>query len=92
PNEIEALVGMHPAVRHVAVIARADERWGERPVLIVETAEADVTPATLIALLRGKVADFWIPDQVAQIEAMPLAATGKIDKLRLNAELAAGTI
>ncbi|MFT6568864.1 MAG: fatty-acyl-CoA synthase [Sphingomonas echinoides] len=92
PNEIEALIGMHPAVRHVAVIARADERWGERPVLIVETAEADVTPATLIALLRGKVADFWIPDQVAQIEAMPLAATGKIDKLRLNAELAAGTI
>lgn len=92
PTEIEALIGMHPAVRHVAVIARDDARWGERPVLIVETADAGATPDSLIALLRGKVADFWIPDQVALMAAMPLAATGKIDKLRLNADFAAGRI
>jgi acyl-CoA synthetase (AMP-forming)/AMP-acid ligase II len=91
PTEIEAIVGMHPSVRHVAVIARPDPKWGERPVLIVETAEASDVSG-LIALLRGKVADFWIPDQAVQIASMPLAATGKIDKLRLSADLAAGKI
>jgi fatty-acyl-CoA synthase len=94
PTEIEALVGMHPSVRHVAVIARPDVKWGERPVLVVETqgsGEAG-TPRTLLDLLRGKVADFWIPDQVAEIDTMPLAATGKIDKMRLSADFAAGKI
>ena len=92
PTEIEAIVGGHPAVRHVAVIARPDARWGERPLLVVETADASGTPDSLIGMLRGKVADFWIPDQVAEVEAMPLAATGKIDKLRLSADFAAGQI
>lgn len=92
PNEIEAIVGTHPEVRHVAVIARPDDKWGERPVLIVELAGESATPAALIALLRDKVADFWIPSEVAQVSAMPLAATGKIDKLRLNADFASGNI
>ncbi|WP_340054556.1 AMP-binding protein, partial [Pseudomonas sp. JAI120] len=48
PTEIEAIVGGHPAVRHVAVIARPDARWGERPLLVVETADASGTPDSLI--------------------------------------------
>jgi len=36
--------------------------------------------------LRGRVAPWWIPDAVVRLPAMPLAATGKIDKLRLRAE------
>ena len=92
PTEIEAIVGMHPSIRHVAVIARPDVKWGERPVLIVETQGDAGEPGTLIDLLRGKVADFWIPDRIAEVAAMPLAATGKIDKLRLGADLAAGRI
>jgi 3-(methylthio)propionyl---CoA ligase len=91
PTEIEAIVGRHPGVRHVAVIGRPDEKWGERPVLIVET-QGDEDPRTLLGLLRGKVADFWIPDQVAEIAAMPLAASGKIDKNRLRADYAEGRI
>ncbi len=90
PTEIEAIVGADPSVRHVAVIGRADERWGERPVLIVETDNGD--PQALVGLLRGKVADWWIPDRVADIPAMPLAATGKIDKQRLRADYACGAI
>ena len=92
PTEIETVIGMHPSIRHVAVIGRPDVKWGERPVLIVER-EGDTREAGgLIDLLRGKVADFWIPDQVADVAAMPLAATGKIDKVRLTADLAAGRI
>jgi len=40
--------------------------------------------------LRGKVADWWLPDEILSIAAMPLAATGKIDKIRLRADYAAG--
>jgi fatty-acyl-CoA synthase len=92
PTEIEAIVGRHPKVRHVAVIGRPDAKWGERPVLIVETEGADEDPRVLIDLLRGEVADWWIPDQVAEIAAMPLAASGKIDKNRLRADYALGKI
>ncbi|MGP7795138.1 AMP-binding protein [Sphingomonas sp. CLY1604] len=90
PAEIEAIVGAHPSVRHVAVIARPDPRWGERPVLVIEGAEGDA--GQLLALLRGRVADWWIPDRVATVGTMPLAATGKIDKQRLRADYAQGRI
>ena len=91
PTEIEAIVGTHPAVRHVAVIGRTDARWGERPVLIVESG-GDADARALLDLLRGKVADWWIPDRVAEVTAMPLAASGKIDKNRLRADYEAGKI
>ena len=91
PAEIETIVGTHPSVRHVAVIARPDLKWGERPLLVVERG-APSDDRALLDLLRGKVADWWIPDQVAEVAAMPLAATGKIDKARLRADYADGTL
>jgi fatty-acyl-CoA synthase len=91
PTEIEAIVGADPSVRHVAVIGRPDTRWGERPVLIVETEDSGDLQA-LVRLLRGKIADWWLPDQVARVAAMPLAATGKIDKQQLRADYARGAI
>ncbi|WP_305096385.1 AMP-binding protein [Croceibacterium aestuarii] len=91
PAEIEAIVGTHPSVRHVAVIARPDPRWGERPVLVVERDPAD-PDANLLGLLRGQVADWWIPNEIVEVAAMPLAATGKIDKVRLRADLEAGNL
>ncbi|CAN5514529.1 N/A [soil metagenome] len=92
PNEIETIIGRHPSVRHVAVIGRPDAKWGERPVLIVERHGEHEDPRALLGLLRGKVADWWIPDQVADVAAMPLAASGKIDKNRLRADYADGQI
>ena len=87
PAEIEAIVGAHPTVRHVAVIARPDPKWGERPLMIVEREPADRSDLRL--LLKGRVADWWIPDRVVEVAAMPLAATGKIDKGRLRRDHAA---
>ncbi|QBB72284.1 AMP-dependent synthetase [Pseudolysobacter antarcticus] len=86
PAEIEDIVGHHPAVALVAVIGRADPKWGERPVLVVEIRAGQTVAATeLLAGLKGKVADWWIPDAVEQVSPMPLAATGKIDKQQLRA-------
>ena len=85
PKEIEDIVGTLPAVALVAVIAREHPKWGERPVLIVEPQRNQgLTEQTLLDALRGKVPDWWLPDQVVFIDRMPLAATGKIDKRRLR--------
>ncbi len=93
PAEIEEVVGRHPAVGQVAVIGRADAKWGERPVLIVEPRPGQqIDAAALVQMLRGEVADWWIPDQVAQVAAMPLAGTGKIDKTQLRADYVNGKL
>ena len=93
PTEIEAIVGRHPGVGAVAVIGRPDSKWGERPVLIVEPCQGQELDAqALLHSLRGKIADWWIPDEIAQVQAIPLAATGKIDKQRLRADYSSGRI
>jgi fatty-acyl-CoA synthase len=87
PAEIEAIVGRLPGVGQVAVIGQSDPKWGERPVLVVEPQQSHtLDDATLLRALRGNVADWWIPDRVIHVSQMPLAPTGKIDKLRLRAE------
>ncbi|MGA9572356.1 MAG: AMP-binding protein, partial [Lysobacterales bacterium] len=83
--EIEDIVGRHPSVGLVAVIGRPDEKWGERPILFVEPrAGQSFDPQAVLESLRGKVANWWIPDQINQVSSMPLAATGKIDKNKLR--------
>lgn len=89
PAEMETIVGRLPGVAQVAVIGRADEKWGERPVLVIEPQRGHaLDDNALRAALRGNVADWWIPDEVIRVAHMPLAATGKIDKIRLRAEYA----
>jgi fatty-acyl-CoA synthase len=51
---------------------------------------ARVDAEILLGMLRGQIPDWWIPDQVVQVAAMPLAATGKIDKNQLRADYAGG--
>ncbi len=87
PAEIEALVASLPEVALAAVIGRSDPKWGERPLLLVELRE-NTAPSdeALLAPLRGQVANWWVPDEVVRLAQMPLAATGKIDKLHLRTE------
>lgn len=86
PVEMEDIVGGLDAVGLVAVIGRPDEKWGERPVMVIEPRRGHaVVDADVVASLRGRVADWWLPDRIVTLEAMPLAATGKIDKTRLRA-------
>lgn len=87
PAEIEAVINEHPAVSLAAVIGRADAKWGERPVLVIQARDTpDVTDEDLLAALRGRVAPWWIPDAVIRVGQMALASTGKIDKMRLRVE------
>jgi 3-(methylthio)propionyl---CoA ligase len=87
PAEIEAIVGALPEVALVAVIGRADAKWGERPILVVEPRKgAHITDEALLEALRPRVANWWLPDAIVRVAAMPIAMTGKIDKQRLQAE------
>ena len=89
PAEIEAVVGALPEVSLAAVIGRSDPKWGERPILLVET-QGEVSDETLLTSLSGRVASWWIPDAVYRLTRMPLASTGKIDKIRLRSEYGGG--
>ena len=91
PREVEDIIGGLPDVGLAAVVGRPHPKWGERPILIVEPRrERALDRETLLSALRGKVPDWWLPDQIVFVEKMPLAATGKIDKQRLRTEIAAG--
>jgi acyl-CoA synthetase (AMP-forming)/AMP-acid ligase II len=93
PAEIEAIVGRDPCVSLVAVISMPDQKWGERPLLIVQPRNGDrIAISRLIESLRGKVANWWIPEWYAEVSAMPLSTSGKIDKRRLRADYQAGEI
>jgi fatty-acyl-CoA synthase len=88
PREIEDIIGSRPEVALAAVIGRPDPRWGERPVLVVEpSAPHTVDGEALVAALRGRVPDWWLPEEIVMVERMPLAATGKIDKRQLREQL-----
>ncbi|MCU6454075.1 AMP-binding protein [Sphingomonas sp. A2-49] len=87
PGEIEAIVGALPEVALVAVVGRAHPRWGERPVLVIEERQGAVlTDEALLGALRGRIASWWMPDAIVRVPTMPLALTGKIDKMRLRAD------
>lgn len=91
PAEIETLICALPEVSLAAVIGRADAKWSERPILLVELREGHaISDQALLDALRGRIASWWTPDAVIRLPAMPLAATGKIDKIRLRAAYGGG--
>lgn len=75
----------HPGVAEAAVIGVAHPKWDERPLLIVvRKPGSNVTREELIKFFEGKVAKWWIPDDVAFVEQLPHTATGKLLKTKLR--------
>jgi acyl-CoA synthetase (AMP-forming)/AMP-acid ligase II len=67
------------------VIAAPHPKWGERPLLIaVRRPGAEVDKGEIIAFLAGKVARWWLPDDVVFVDELPHTATGKIRKAALR--------
>ncbi len=74
-----------PGVAEAAVIGVAHPKWDERPLLIVvKRPEATVGKAEVLKFLEGKIAKWWMPDDVQFIDAIPHGATGKILKTALR--------
>jgi len=85
--ELENVAIAHPAVAECAVIGVPHPKWDERPVLLVVKKEGqDATKAGLLSFLEGKVAKWWLPDEVIFVQALPHTATGKLLKRQLRDE------
>ena len=83
--DIENIAVGHPAVAVAAVIGVAHPKWDERPLLVVQLKPgASATREDLLGFLDGKIAKWWMPDDVAFVESVPINATGKIQKLTLR--------
>ncbi len=85
--DIENLAVGHPKVVEAAVIGLPHPKWDERPLLIIVLKEGEsATKEEIQAYLEGKIAKWWMPDDVAFVEALPHGATGKIQKVDLRAQ------
>jgi fatty-acyl-CoA synthase len=83
--DIENIAMAHPAVAMAACIAAFHPKWDERPLLVVvKKPGADVTREELLKFFEGKIAKWWTPDDVVFTDAIPLGATGKMQKNKLR--------
>ncbi|MGD9604287.1 MAG: long-chain-fatty-acid--CoA ligase [Gammaproteobacteria bacterium] len=79
----------HPAVAEAAVIGVAHPKWQERPLLVVvRKPGVDVQPREILEWFDGRVARWWIPEDVVFVASLPHTATGKLSKLELRKQLA----
>jgi fatty-acyl-CoA synthase len=79
--EIENIAVGHPKAALAAVIGVPHPKWDERPILLVKLKEGETaTKEEFIDFLQGKIAKWWMPDDVVFVDEIPLGATGKIDK------------
>jgi fatty-acyl-CoA synthase len=86
--ELEGTIMAHPKVLEAAVVGLAHSKWQERPVAYVVAKEeyrGDVTADEIREFLAGRVASWWLPDEVRFIDEIPKTSTLKFDKKSLRA-------
>ncbi len=83
--ELENIACGHPEVQEAAVIGVLHPKWDERPLLIVVPAEGkSPSKEDILSFMEGKIAKWWMPDDVTFVDEIPHTATGKIQKLALR--------
>ncbi len=85
--ELENIAISHPKVAEAAVIGVRHPKWGERPLLVVVRKEGqELSRDDLLGFMAGKVAKWWMPDDVVFVPEIPHTATGKIQKTALRVQ------
>lgn len=83
--DLENIAVGHPDVAEAAVIGVHHPKWNERPLLILVMKEGkSVTADDMKSFLKGKIAKWWMPDDVVTVDEIPHTATGKIRKTELR--------
>ncbi|MDH4191843.1 MAG: 3-(methylthio)propionyl-CoA ligase [Betaproteobacteria bacterium] len=86
--ELENIAVAHPAIAEAAAIGIAHPKWDERPIVVaVKKPGAEVSREDLLGFLEGRIAKWWMPDDVVFVAELPHTATGKISKLTLREQL-----
>ncbi|MGH7561251.1 MAG: long-chain fatty acid--CoA ligase [Gemmatimonadales bacterium] len=79
--DLENAIMGHPDVAEAAVIAVPHPQWTERPLAcVVARPSAQLTRESVRGYLKGRVADWWLPDDVVAVDAIPKTSVGKFDK------------
>ncbi|MDO8187735.1 AMP-binding protein [Conexibacter sp. JD483] len=90
PAVVETVLSQHPGVHEVAVVGAEHPRWVEAVVAVVVKAPgSEVTAAELIEFCEPRVGRWEVPKHVEFVDALPMAASGKLDKRALRAQVAA---
>ena len=83
--DLENAVTGHPAVAEAAVIGVPHPKWQERPLLLAVLRPGQTaTREELLDYLAGKVAKWWLPNDVVFVDELPHTATGKLLKVALR--------
>jgi fatty-acyl-CoA synthase len=83
--ELENLAVAHPKVAEAAVIGVRHPKWDERPLLVIVMKKGEAAAKDdILGFMRGKVATWWMPDDVVFVDEIPHTATGKIQKATLR--------
>jgi fatty-acyl-CoA synthase len=83
--DLENIAVGHPEVAEAAAIGVKHPKWDERPLLVVVRKKGSLlTREALLAFYQGKVAKWWVPDDVVFVESLPHTATGKLLKMQLR--------
>ena len=83
--ELENLAVGHPDVAEAAVIGVHHPKWDERPLLIVVPKEGRRPEKDdVLRFMQGRIAKWWLPDDVVVVAEIPHTATGKIQKTALR--------
>jgi acyl-CoA synthetase (AMP-forming)/AMP-acid ligase II len=85
--DLENTAMAHPGVAEAAVVGVRHPKWDERPLLLVVRKQgAQLTREDMLAFFEGRVAKWWMPDDVVFLDALPHTATGKLLKTKLRDE------
>jgi fatty-acyl-CoA synthase len=83
--DLENLAVGHPKVAEAAVIGIRHPKWDERPLLVIVMKKGEsISKDDILGFMRGKVANWWMPDDVVFVDEIPHTATGKIQKTTLR--------
>ncbi len=83
--DLENLAVGHPKVAEAAVIGVKHPKWDERPLLIIVLKkDQTATKQDILGFMDGKIAKWWMPDDVTFVPEIPHTATGKILKTELR--------
>ena len=78
PNEIEAVVAMHPGVLESAAVGVPDERTGEAVVLFVVSQDASLSAERLIVHCRHRLSRYKVPTRIVFRSELPKSNVGKV--------------
>jgi HIP---CoA ligase len=85
PAEIERLMLLDPSLAQVAVIGVPDERMGEVGMaFVVPAGGASIDEADVLAGCKERMANFKVPRHLRVVDALPMNATGKVQKFKLR--------